>query len=328
MVSSKKETLTRQAQQVSSNRAAAEKQSQNLIRDLDGEALQAYLEALCLERQAQRELVAAKPKVAAALAHANEPPKLSHEEHERAAIEDRLRAAARICDELGKREGDGRKLKLKEKKRLEAARLLLAGRPQCQQEESPRQQQQEWQEQQEQQWHQWHQWQQQQWEQQQWEQQQWQEPWRPQQHGQQWPQQQWQQQRQPTEAVAPEHPTTPAPHVPEAPKTPAPHAAAAAPQVDQPPLSAARLAALTPNERREELGEALYPRVAALVGAQLAAKVTGMLLHHAAEVAAHDGPSDGLDVGALLALLEEPSLLRARAHEACTRLKTAIAAKA
>ena len=74
---------------------------------------------------------------------------------------------------------------------------------------------------------------------------------------------------------------------------------------------------MTPLAQREALGEALYPRIATVVGAQLAAKVTGMLLHMGQVDLVRDNE---IDVGALLALLDDPSLLKARAHEACGQL--------
>jgi polyadenylate-binding protein len=64
---------------------------------------------------------------------------------------------------------------------------------------------------------------------------------------------------------------------------------------------------LSPNDRRQFLGEKLFPRIRDISGEALAGKITGMLLE--------------METSELLSLLEEPSVLRARVDEALNVLE-------
>lgn len=77
-------------------------------------------------------------------------------------------------------------------------------------------------------------------------------------------------------------------------------------QAPDQPLSASALAAATDAQRKQVLGERLYPKIFQLYG-QLAGKITGMLLE--------------MDNSELLHLLEDESALRDKANEANSILK-------
>ena len=73
-----------------------------------------------------------------------------------------------------------------------------------------------------------------------------------------------------------------------------------------------RLGAMPAQEQRSELGEALFPLVAAKVGGRRAGKVTGMLIN-------------ANDVGAILLMLTEPALLDAAIARVGEKLEEAAA---
>mmetsp|Transcript_24303 Transcript_24303/g.42384 ORF Transcript_24303/g.42384 Transcript_24303/m.42384 type:complete len:125 (+) Transcript_24303:73-447(+) len=95
--------------------------------------------------------------------------------------------------------------------------------------------------------------------------------------------------------------------LPAAPAMPAqPPAAPAALPSPQEPLTPATLAAATPEQQKNMIGERLYPLIAA-TQPELCGKITGMLLE--------------MDNGELLHLLEAPDALATKIAEALTVLE-------
>lgn len=95
------------------------------------------------------------------------------------------------------------------------------------------------------------------------------------------------------------------------PRVPGPggRAPAARPQASPqaaPALTAAALANAGPEDQKQMLGEAIYPKIAS-INAELAGKLTGMILE--------------LPVSELLHLLEDDSALNAKVEEAMTVLR-------
>jgi polyadenylate-binding protein len=88
----------------------------------------------------------------------------------------------------------------------------------------------------------------------------------------------------------------------------APAAAAAAKPAEIAALTSPSLASASPEERKNIIGESLYPLVEALTSPDLGPKITGMLL-------------ESMDVGELLHLLQSPESLREKVDEAVEVLK-------
>ena len=308
---SKKKAAQQQAQLERNQR---ERHQQQLVQEMDGDELAAYLEALRLEKGAKR----------------NEQDRLNRET-EQAQLNRRELAAAKLADQP---ETSAPPPQLSERERKLLAKHSERERKNINKQEKQKQKQmhESWQEwhafQQRQQWQQWQQWEQ--WQQQQWEARHagnagavpamaaatvapagagsWltcldQATGRAYYYNAQTQQSSW------TWPPQLEAPSTP-------PRAAAQQAAASLQRAADAPPTAAQLSSMGGvHERREALGGSLYPRVTQIVGVQLAAKVTGMLL----QVADDQG---AVDEGAVLAMLEEPELLRTRALEALELLES------